>query len=503
MDNQTEYSVEMRDICKSFGGVRALRDVSLSVRRGEIHALVGQNGAGKSTLVKILSGAYPKDSGEIYVNGKLFQSNNIVESHRNGIGIIYQEFALCPDLSVMENIFINRLTLGRRFVNRDLMKKEAQIIINRLGFDIDPGALLGTLTVAYQQIVEIAKTLSQDVDVLVLDEPTAVLSPYETEQLFTVLQNLKSQGTTIIYISHRLPEIFRLSDRITIMRDGKIVDTVNTSETDMDSIITAMIGQNLNEMFPKLNENLGGTVLSVKDICNGDRAKSISFDVRSGEILGIAGLIGAGKTEAMRAIFGADDEISGEVYIEGKLKHIKKPSDAIAAGIGYLPESRKEDGVILENSIRINTTIAGLKKVTNKIGALRKKQETDDVQRLIDLLATKTSGIECNVEDLSGGNQQKVSLSKWLFVGNKVIILDEPTRGVDVGAKAEIYNIINDLAGEGIAFVVISSEIEEIIGLSHRIIVLNKGQISGELTNRETFTQENVLNLSIGREAIA
>jgi ribose transport system ATP-binding protein len=503
MNDLAEHSVEMREICKSFGGVHALRSVSLSVLKGEIHALVGQNGAGKSTLVKILSGAYQKDSGEIYVNGKLFQSNSIVESHREGIGIIYQEFALCPDLSVMENVFINRLTLGKRFVNRDLMRKEAHNIINRLGFDIDPEVKVGTLTVAYQQIVEIAKTLSQDVNVLVLDEPTAVLSPYETEKLFEVLQNLKSQGTTIIYISHRLPEIFRLSDRITIMRDGQIVETVNTGDTDMDRIITSMIGQNLNALFPPLNQTLGETVLNAKNICNGNKAKNISFDVRAGEILGIAGLIGAGKTEAVRAIFGADYEISGEIYVDGKLRRIKKPSDAVTAGIGYLSESRKEDGVILENSVRINTTIAALKKVMNKFGVLRKRQEADDVQSLVDLLATRTNGIECNVEDLSGGNQQKVSLSKWLFAGNKVIILDEPTRGVDVGAKAEIYNIINDLAAKGIAFVVISSEIEEIIGLSHRIIVLNKGRIAGELVDRSAFTHENVLNLSIGREAIA
>ena len=498
MEDYAENAIEMRNINKHFSGIHALSDVSLSVKRGEILALVGQNGAGKSTLMKILSGAYQKDSGEIYVNGKHFQSNSVIESHAAGVGIIYQEFALCPDLTVMENIFINRLNQGGLIINWKKLREKTLKIIENLGFYIDPDALVGSLSVAYQQIVEIAKTLSQDVKILVLDEPTAVLSPYETNQLFNLLRGLRDSGTSTIYISHRLPEIFELSDRITIMKDGKIVKTVNTSETTMDEVITTMIGKSLSAMFPKRNPNIGQPVMTAKNIFNEDRVRDVSFTVHQGEILGITGLVGAGKTEMARAIFGADNNVGGEISIDGLSCHIKNPLNSISVGIGYLPESRKEDGVILDGTLRANTTMAALRKVANAIGLINMKKEKNDVNRLVDLLRIKTSTIECEVSELSGGNQQKVSLSKWLFAENKVIILDEPTRGVDVNSKSEIYNIINDLSGQGIAFVLISSEIEEVLGLCDRIIVLNKGTLAGRIS-REEFSHEKVLNLSIGR----
>lgn len=494
---QDSNIIEMRNIYKSFGGVHALNDVSFNVKKGEIHALVGQNGAGKSTLMKILSGAFQKDKGEIILNGKRFQSNNVIESHREGIGIIYQEFALAPDLTVMENIFINRLNQGKGFIKWKQLYEEANKIIEKIGFNIDPKTKVRDLSVAYQQIVEIAKVLSEEVKVLVLDEPTAVLSPYETKQLFKVLQNLKKQGTSIIYISHRLDEIFKLSDCITIMRDGQIVTTVNTKETTVDSVITLMIGKSFSSMFPKRDNKIGKPVLTVKNITSGQRVRGVSFTVHEGEILGVSGLVGAGKTETARAIFGADQGMSGEVIMMNKKCHIRRPIDAIKEGIGYLPESRKEHGIILENSVRVNTTMAALSKVTNKAGKIRGKVERSKVENLIEMLNVKTRGTESLVAELSGGNQQKVSLSKWLFAENRVIILDEPTRGVDVSAKAEIYNIINDLTKEGVSFVLISSEIEEVIGMSDRIIVLNKGEISGTVDCQEV-TKEKLVNLSVG-----
>ncbi len=494
---QKKNIIEMHNISKTFGGVHALNNVSLNVQEAEIHALVGENGAGKSTLMKILSGAYQKDKGEIIVNGERFNSNSLIESHKAGVGVIYQDFALAPDLTVMENIFINRLNLGKSFINWKKLNKEATKVINKIGFEINPKLKVEDLSVAYQQIVEIAKVLSEDIKVLVLDEPTAVLSPYETNQLFKVLNNLKKQGTSIIYISHRLDEIFELSDRITILRDGKVVNEVETKDTTVDSVISWMIGKSVNAMFPKRDSVIGEPIMAVNNICNGNSAHNISFEVHKGEILGISGLVGAGKTETARAIFGADKGIKGEVIIKGKKQKIKNPFDAIKAGIGYLPESRKEHGVILENSLKINTTMAALSKVSNKFGWIKRKAEKKMVNELIELLSIRTSGLENLATNLSGGNQQKVSLSKWLFAENDVIILDEPTRGVDVNAKTEIYNIINDLTEKGISFVLISSEIEEVIGMSDRIIVLNKGEIAGEL-KREEVTKEKLVNLSVG-----
>jgi ribose transport system ATP-binding protein len=493
-----ENIIEMRNINKHFSGIHALSNVSFSVKKGEIHAVVGQNGAGKSTLMKILSGAYQKDSGDIYVNGLRFQSNSVVESHAAGVGVIYQEFALCPDLTVTENIFINRLVESGWIINWKKLQEKTRQIIHNLGFDIDPCAKVGLLSVAYQQVVEIAKTLSQDVKILVLDEPTAVLSPYETKRLFTLLRDLKDKGTSTIYISHRLPEIFDLSDRITIMKDGSIVKTVKTSDVSMDEVITAMIGKSMNAMFPERNSRIGPEIMTVTNIFNESRVSEVSFTVHEGEILGIAGLVGAGKTELARAIFGADSDVGGKVEVNGRTCNIRHPLHAIVAGIGYLPENRKEHGVILDGTLRVNITMAALKKVANSIGLIDIKKEYKEVTNLVNLLKTKITTIECEVSELSGGNQQKVSLSKWLFAENKVIILDEPTRGVDVNAKSEIYNIINDLSNQGIAFVLISSEIEELLGLCDRIIVLNKGAVAGTVS-REEFTTEKILNLSIGR----
>ncbi|MGI6020336.1 MAG: sugar ABC transporter ATP-binding protein [Lachnospiraceae bacterium] len=496
-EQQYENTIELKDIYKSFGGVHALQGVSLTIRKGEVHALVGQNGAGKSTLMKILSGAYKKDKGEIIINGKEFVSNSLEETKKAGVGIIYQEFALAPDLTVAENIFINRMSLGKKKINWKKLYQEAQKILNELGFEIDAKERVGNLSVAYQQVVEIAKVLSEDINILVLDEPTAVLTPKEVDRLFVLLRQLQAKDVSIIYISHRLDEIFALSDRITIMKDGQVVETVDTNSITMNQTIEKMIGRSYDALFPERTPDENAeVVLKVENITNGIAVKNASFELHKGEILGIGGLVGAGKTETARAIFGADRGVSGDVYVNGKKVKITSPYDAIKNGIAYLPESRKEDGVLLSQSVRINTTLAALRKIS-KGGLINKKKEIADTNEMIEKLSVKTDGTEIHVGSLSGGNQQKVSLAKWIYSENKILILDEPTRGVDVGAKMEIYNLINDLTREGLSILLISSEVEELIGLSDRIMVLNRGNTSGFLTKAEA-TQTKVLNYSVG-----
>lgn len=495
--NLETYSIDLRNIRKVFGGVRALDNVTLQVKPGEFHALVGQNGAGKSTLMKILSGAYKKDAGEIYIGGKQFSGDNLIEIRKAGLGIIYQEFALAPDLTVAENIFINRMSMGKATINWPRLFEKTQAILDRLGFDIDPKAKVGTLSVAYQQVVEIAKTLSEDVKVLVLDEPTAVLSPKETERLFDLLRGLQAEGVSIIYISHRLDEIFLLSQRITILRDGRVVDTVHTKDATINRIIELMIGRSYESMFSERHKEFGAPVLEVENICNGDAVKDVSFTVREGEILGVAGLVGAGKTELARAIFAADKGCTGKIILGGKELRIRSPYHAVKAGIAYLPESRKEHGVILSQSVRVNSTMSAVEKISGLLGLIQTSKEKTNVEDLIQKLRIKTDGTEISVGSLSGGNQQKVSLAKWLFANNRVLILDEPTRGVDVGAKVEIYSLINELTKQGLAIVLISSEVEEIIGLSDRVLVMNKGESVGTLEG-DGITQNKIINYSIG-----
>lgn len=497
LSEQVINTVELKHIWKSFGGVHALQDVSLTVEKGEVHALVGQNGAGKSTLMKILSGAYKKDKGEIWINGKEFKGSNLEEVKKAGLGIIYQEFALAPHLTVAENIFINRMALGGKNINWKKLYSEAQKILNELGFDIDAKEKVGNLSVAYQQVVEIAKVLSENVNILILDEPTAVLTPKEVSRLFVLLRQLQDKGVSIIYISHRLDEIFELSQRITTMKDGKVVDTVYTKDITMNQIIEKMIGRSYDALFPERNEKQNPeVVMEVKDMKSGIAVNGVSFKLHKGEILGVAGLVGAGKTELARAIFGADKGTSGEVFVNGKKCVIKSPKAAIKNGIAYLPESRKEDGVLLTQSVRMNTTLAAINKIS-KGSIIDKKKEIADTKEMIEKLAIKTDGTEIHVGSLSGGNQQKVSLAKWLYSDNPILMLDEPTRGVDVGAKMEIYKLIDELTHEGLSILLISSEVEEVIGLSDRIMVMNRGVVSG-IIDRTEATQTKVLNYSVG-----
>lgn len=496
---QEQYAVEMLNIDKTFGGIHALKDVSFKVKKGEVHALVGENGAGKSTLMKILSGAYKRDRGEIRIQGEPVHIVNSHEGKKAGIGIIYQEFALASDLTVAENIFMGEDISGKNpIIKWKKLYKKAGDSLRRVGFDINPKEKVKNLSVAYQQMTEIAKALIQDARVLILDEPTAVLGPREADKLFEVIAKLKSDGVSIIYISHRMEEIFRISDSISVLKDGEMMGTLRTTQTDMNEVIMSMIGRKMGEMFPPKLSHIGKPMLMVKHLRRDNVVKDVSFTVNAGEILGIAGLVGAGKTETMRLIFGADKRDSGEIILEGKPLRIRSPINAVKQGISYVPENRKEHGVLLEMSTRVNTTMANLSEYTGAMSVIQKKKEIKKVQDMINKLEIKVRGPETLVEDLSGGNQQKVSLAKWISIDSKVIILDEPTRGVDVGAKVEIYKIIQGLAKLGIAIVFISSEMLEIIGMSDRVLVMHEGSICGELGSNE-LTEQNIMMLAVGQ----
>lgn len=490
--------VEMHGISKSFGGVKALQDVHFDLKPGEIHALMGENGAGKSTLIKILSGAYTKDSGTIKINGKELEINDTKVAKQQGISVIYQEFALAKDLTVAENIYIDHMGMGKNIINWKVLRRKTRELLDQLGFSIiNENARVGDLPVAFQQVVEICKSLSRQTKIMVLDEPTAVLTTNEVEKLFELILNLKKQGVGIIYVSHRLEEIFRISDRITVFKDGTYVDTVQTAQTNEHQLVNMMIGREIEDYFPKRNAKIGDVIFEVKNIKSGNAVKDVSFQVRAGEVLGLSGLVGAGRTETARAIFGADKKDGGEVYLKGKKLSIHTPKEAVKQHIGFLLEDRKNQGVLLEQSGRVNITMASLKDYTKALGIIDKKAEKEKVQSLIDALHIKIDGQDALVNSLSGGNQQKVSFAKWIASDPEVLILDEPTRGVDVGAKIEIYNIINRLAEEGKAIVMISSEMAEIIGMCDRSLVMREGVVMGELS-RDELTEENLIKLSMG-----
>jgi ribose transport system ATP-binding protein len=495
----SEYRVEMTGIGKSFGGVHALQNVSFCVRPGEIHALVGENGAGKSTLMKILSGAYAKDTGRIKIDGKEVNITNPHTGRKSGIAIIYQEFALAPDLTVAENIYLDHLGGKKGFINWSKLYRDADKLIKSIGFEINPRSIVADLTVAYQQVVEITKALSENAKILILDEPTAVLAPRETEQLFEVLRKLKQQEVSIIYISHRLDEIFRIADVVTVIKDGVVTGTVDPAQVNTDDVISMMIGRRLAAMFPERCCRIGDEVFGVENLTRGKEVRNVSFSVRAGEVLGIAGLVGAGRTETMRAIFGADSKDAGQITLDGQTLRINSPADAVKAGIGFLPEDRKEQGTIGSMSVRKNVTMPSLWSRFARLGFIKQAEEKKTTRDLIEKLAIKTNSTETDVTDLSGGNQQKVVLAKWLGTDCRVIILDEPTRGVDVGAKVEIYNLINELADAGLAIIVISSEMMEVIGICDRVLVMRQGKIQGVL-EKDQLTEENIMTLAIKKQ---
>lgn len=495
MEN-TQFQLEMRNICKQFNGVRVLKDVSLQVKKGEIHALVGENGAGKSTLIKILSGAYTKDAGEIIIAGEKVGISSPLDAKKLGIAVIYQEFMLAPDLSVAENIFIDKLNGDKLFINWKSLRTEAQALLDDLGFgDIPVKARVGDLSVAHQQVVEICKCLTRNARILVLDEPTAVLTVAEISKFFKVINALKEKGVSIIFISHHMEEIFEICDSVTVLKDGSFMGTRPVKEVSSKELVRLMIGRELTQMFPTRNAVIGDVVLKVDHMCAGQQVQDVSFEVRSGEILGFSGLVGSGRTEAMRAIFGADKMDSGEILFFGEKVSFKDPKCAIEHGFGYLSENRKTMGLIVDQSIRINTTMASMKKVTSG-GFLKKKKEKSYVVDLLSQLSTKYGSIENDASSLSGGNQQKIALAKWISAECKCMVFDEPTRGVDVGAKIEIYNIMNKLAEQGIAIIMISSEMTEIIGMCDRTMVMRLGRIAGEVS-KANLSEENIIDLAM------
>lgn len=487
--------LELKHITKLYPGVVALNDVSLEVRRGEILALVGENRAGKSTLIKTCSGAITPTQGEIVINGKSFTGMTPQTSEQNGIGVIYQEFNLVGDLSVAENIFLGRAIRKGMVIDLKAMERESKKILDSLNIKINPKTLVKTLSVGYQQMVEIAKAVSQNAKLLIMDEPSAPLTSAEVEAMFAIVDKLKAGGVSIIYISHRLDEIFRLADRITILRDGQYVTTLNTDETNKDELVKYMVGRQLTEVYPKRDE------ICVKDEVifeavnvSGNGDKNISFKIHRGEVLGLGGLVGAGRTEFAELMFGMRPKTAGKFIFKGKEISPKTPKDAIELGIGLVPEDRKKEGALLGMSIRCNINMPIYQRIS-KGTVINEKKEEEIAQTYRKEISIKTPTLDQLVKNLSGGNQQKVILAKWLAADSELLIFDEPTRGIDVGAKQEIYTLINHLVEQGKTVLMISSEMEELMGMSDRILILAEGNMTGEL-NKSEFNQERIMQLA-------
>ncbi len=489
----------MSGISKSFGIVSVLKDANLKVREGEIHALLGENGAGKSTLIKILSGVHQKDAGKVILDGKEINPKNTHDGQLLGINVVYQELSLVNDLSVAENIYLHKLGASTFWVNWKELYKDAQSLLDSLGFEINAKAKIRELSIVQKQVVEIAKAISENPKVLVLDEPTTVFDPKEKEKLFENILELKKKGVSIIYISHHLDEVFKIADTITVLRDGVDTGTRPVSDTDTDDVIQLMIGRELDDLFPKRNVTLGSVpILEVNKLSGRDtHVHDVSFSVKPGEVVGIAGLGGSGRTETAKLIFGADRKKSGSIKLYGEEVDITSPSDAVRHQVGLVSENRKEEGIYLPLSIRQNISITKLKAIANKFGFIDSNKEIKKAESLIGKLNIKTLSSETPAKNLSGGNQQKVALAKWFSIGSNLIIIDEPTRGVDVGAKVEIYHLINEAAAQGVGVIVISSDMPEIMGIADRILVMHEGTIYGELA-KEDFSEENILRYAIG-----
>lgn len=490
--------LELERINKSFPGVKALTDVSFSLRAGEIHALVGENGAGKSTLMKILSGAYKKDSGSIIFEGKEINIHSPRHAEELGISIIYQELNLFNNLSVAENIFVNRQPERLGTVNWKKMNREAQDLFRRMGIDdIDVTQKVSSYSLAKQQLIEIAKAVSHNSRVVIMDEPTSSLTAQETEVLFRIMRRLREQGSAVVFITHRMNEIFEITDRLTVLRDGCIIGTRNTKEIGRNELISMMIGREFTQQFPERNSQPKDVLLEAEDLCDAaEKVKHVNFYVRRGEVVGFAGLVGSGRTETMRLIFGVDKKTAGTIRVGGVPVKIESPKDAITQRIGFVTEDRKGEGLLLPFSCKYNTSIVALDKVKQGLflNLKREKALVDDYKAALRIV---TPTMEQRVGQLSGGNQQKVVLAKWLFSDADVIIMDEPTRGVDVGAKREIYELINNLTVENKAVIVVSSEMEEVMGISDRIYIMREGQVTGELSKPE-FSQNTISKYAIG-----
>ncbi len=488
----------MTNISKSFGTAQVLKNASFSLAEGEIHALMGENGAGKSTLMKILTGVYNKDSGGVFVNDNEVNYKHPSEAEKSGIVFIHQELNVVPDLTVEENMFLGKeIKFSLGITNKKAMREKSEEILSKLGVSIKATDVLGKLSVGKQQMVEIAKALMLDAKVIIMDEPTAALTLKETDILFKVIRSLKEKKVSIVYISHRMEEIFELCDKITILRDGEYVGTKNIKDTDMNDIVKMMIGREIGERFPKVNNPLGKIVLEVKGLTKKGIIKDVSFSVRAGEVLGVAGLMGAGRTEIMHLIFGNLQLDDGEIKIDNNKVNIKNPLMAKKLGIGFITEDRKVEGLLLDFSIRENISVANFDIISNSIGVINFQKEKSISQQGSDDFRIRSTGIEQICGGLSGGNQQKVVFAKWVATNPKILILDEPTRGVDIGAKKEIYNIINRLTASGVAVIMVSSELPEVLGMSDRIMVISDGKVAGIL-NRDEANQENIMILATG-----
>lgn len=489
-----QYLLEMKGIHKSFPGVKALVDVGLQLKAGEVHALLGENGAGKSTLIKVLGGIYHAEEGEIYIDGQKVTIDGVVAAREAGISIVHQELVLVPYMTVAENIFLGRERGNKMNINRKQMTEEAQKLMDAYEMNINADTLVEHLTIAQQQMVEIVKAISFNSKILVMDEPTSSISDKEVGFLFETMRTLTKKGVGIIYISHKMSELEEICDRVTVMRDGQTVGTKVVKETTKDELIAMMVGRELTNYYTRDYLEPGEVVLKCEHISDKKMAKDASFELHRGEIVGFAGLVGAGRSETMKAVFGLAPSMSGEVWVDGQKVQIKSPVDALKYGIALVPESRKEEGLYKVQSVRFNSTIEVLSQFIKNLHVNGKKEE-EITQKYIDMMGTKTPSQEQVIGNLSGGNQQKVMIGRWLATSPKILILDEPTRGVDVGAKAEIYAIMNELVKQGMSIIMISSELPEIINMSDRIYVMNEGRVTGCL-GHEDVTQEKIMQLA-------
>lgn len=493
-------ALRMENISMEFSGVYVLSDMQLQVGQGSIHALVGENGAGKSTLIKILGGIYKPKTGKIFIDGTESSIHNVQDAQKKGISIIHQEISLVPSLSIAENVFLGRELSKLGFKSEGKMFSMAQEMIDALGIDLSARTIVSGLTIAQQQLVEIIKAVSFNTHILVLDEPTSSLSLKETQRLFDIIRRLQGKGVATIYISHKMDEIFEISDHITVIRDGRYIDTVPTSQTSSEEVVRKMVGRSIEQFYVRSYNELSKVALRVENLTKRGVFADVNFEVRYGEVLGFAGLVGAGRSEIMHAIFGADKYDSGEILIDGSAVHISCPQQAISLGMSMVPESRKEQGLVLINDVGFNIALANVDRLKGRMFLSCKKRHALACQ-YIERMHIKTRSDAQAVFELSGGNQQKVLLGKWLANQPKILILDEPTRGVDVGAKTEIYSIINELAADGMAIILVSSELSEIINMCDNVCVVHEGRITGRLS-REEFSQDKIMHYATGGEDI-
>ena len=489
----SDYVLEMTEVTKTFPGVKALQNITFRMRPGTVHALMGENGAGKSTLMKCLIGLYQMNSGKILINGKETIIRNPLEAANNGIAMIHQELSTVNERSVAENIFLGRQpTRGKVFIDHKKMYKQADELLKILNINISSREKMGNLTVAKMQLVEIAKAISYNSEIIIMDEPTSALNTKEVDQLFDIIKSLKEKGVSIIYISHKIDEIFQIADEVTVFRDGHFIGTDYVKNMDVHTLITMMVGRELNEMFPKVDCPITDVILEVKNLSAGNAFQNVSFDLRRGEILGLSGLMGAGRTEVLETLFGSRKKTGGKIFVNGEEAHIKEPADAKKYGFAMLTEDRRRTGIIPVATVCDNVVVANLIKYVSKLHLVSNKKMRTDTVDYVDKLNIKTTGTEVRVQDLSGGNQQKVLVARWLLTNPEILLVDEPTRGIDVGAKAEIHSLLTQMAGAGKAIIMASSEMPEILGMCDRILVMHEGKMTGIL-DRANATQERIM----------